>query len=262
MNYNLTIEERFSSLNKLRHLALSELKKAPEGCLKAVTNKGSIQYFCRKNPKDVVGVYISKKNLNQAKALAQKEYNKILIKTIDEELAALERYKNFASNNPCQVAMERMNPKKVDLVTPQVLSDEEYLEKWKSIEYEHLGFAPDDDEHYTDGGVRVRSKTELIIGNMLEANNVPYHYEKPIMLGRIKVHPDFTLMDLKNRKEVYWEHLGMMDNPNYCESTMKKMRSYEKAGIYTSDRLIITMETGSNAFQNNNIRELIKKFAI
>ena len=54
--------------------------------------------------------------------------------------------------------------------------------------------ADDDMSNYiTDAGERVRSKSELVIANLLYKNNIPYMYECPLKINNNTVYPDFTV---------------------------------------------------------------------
>ena len=105
--------------------------------------------------------------------------------------------------------------------------------QWCSKEYEGLPFKEDSPELYTDRGERVRSKSEVIIANLMAKENIPYKYECPLYLnGFGTVHPDFTALNVRERKEYYWEHLGMMEDPEYSEKAVRKISAY----IFTPSR--------------------------
>jgi len=77
-------------------------------------------------------------------------------------------------------------------------------------------------------GDKVRSKSEVIIANMLFQNNVEYEYEKKLYYDPDHwIEPDFTI-SMPDRTEVYWEHLGMIGSESYDERWMKKLDIYEK----------------------------------
>ena len=64
----------------------------------------------------------------------------------------------------------------------------------------------------TAKGERVRSKSEKILADYFYSRKIPYHYEKPLHLrGYGIVYPDFTLLSRKTRREVYWEHEGLVE---------------------------------------------------
>lgn len=84
----------------------------------------------------------------------------------------------------------------------------------------------------------VRSKSEVIIANMLVSEDVPFIYEKPLYApdGTMFL-PDFTV---KFRGETYyWEHVGRLDLPRYKEHWEIKKKWYEK---HFPGRLLTTYE--------------------
>ena len=115
--------------------------------------------------------------------------------------------------------------------------------------------------YLTDRGERVRSKSELNIANMLNKMNVPYKYECPIRLSNGKIiHPDFTVLDVKKRREIYWEHRGMMDDRMYLKHAIERVKEYGKSGIYVGDNLLLTEETSTLPLGTNEIERLIRHF--
>lgn len=61
-------------------------------------------------------------------------------------------------------------------------TEEQFLKKWQQNSYEGKTFAEDAPALFTVKGERVRSKSEVIIADLLEREKIPYHYEKPIWL--------------------------------------------------------------------------------
>ena len=112
----------------------------------------------------------------------------------------------------------------------------------------------------TEKGARVRSKSEKILADLFYKRNIPYQYEKPLYLqGYGTIYPDFTFLSKRLGEEIYWEHEGMMDKPEYARTEVRKIESYQKNGIYPGERLILTFETEKSILNSNNIDELIKK---
>ena len=84
----------------------------------------------------------------------------------------------------------------------------------------------------------VRSKSEVIIANMLVSEEVPFVYEEPLYApdGTMFL-PDFTV---KFRGETYyWEHVGRLDLPDYRAHWEIKEKWYEK---HFPGKLLITYE--------------------
>lgn len=84
----------------------------------------------------------------------------------------------------------------------------------------------------------VRSKSEVIIANMLVSEDVPFVYEDPLYASDGTMYlPDFTV---KFRGETYyWEHVGRLDLPAYKAHWEKKEKWYQKN---FPGKLIVTYE--------------------
>ena len=61
---------------------------------------------------------------------------------------------------------------------------------------------------------------------------------------------------------MYWEHLGMMDDPNYAENAVQKIITYGQNGIIQGKNLILSYETKLKPLDQRQIlllvRELLK----
>ena len=137
------------------------------------------------------------------------------------------------------------------------------IQKWLSIPYQGKSFDDHTPELYTTKGERVRSKSEIIIADSLMRADVPYRYECPLVLkGYGKVYPDFTVLNVKLRKELYWEHLGMMDDSEYVEHALQKIATYEQNGIFPGDNLILTYETKQNPVNQKIITLMIQRYLL
>ena len=71
------------------------------------------------------------------------------------------------------------------------------------------------------------------------------------------MHPDFTLLNIKERKEVYWEHFGMMDDREYRDEALMKIREYESNGYYQFNSVIWTFESVKYPINTKVIRDLL-----
>lgn len=107
--------------------------------------------------------------------------------------------------------------------------------------------------HQTESGVWVRSKSEVIIANILHRSNIDFQYEEKLYYNETQwKEPDFTIRH--NGKVWYWEHLGLLGNEQYDESWQAKLNVYKELGVY--DQLITTKES---AVLSNQVNELIRK---
>lgn len=149
------------------------------------------------------------------------------------------------------------------LVTPVEPIWEKELAQWYDSEYHGKEFYEGTAEIVTEKGERVRSKSEKILADYFYRNNILYQYERPLYLkGYGTVYPDFTFLSKKTRKEIYWEHEGMMDKPEYAKSAVKKIESYQRNGIHLGERLILTFETELTVLNSQIVEELVEKYLV
>jgi len=149
------------------------------------------------------------------------------------------------------------------LVTPVEPIWEKELAKWYDSEYHGKEFYEGTAEIVTEKGERVRSKSEKILADYFYRNNILYQYEKPLYLkGYGTIYPDFTFLSKKTRKEIYWEHEGMMDKPEYAKSAVKKIESYQRNGIHLGERLLLTFETELTVLNSQIVEELVEKYLV
>lgn len=240
-----------------------DISVAPEGALRIIANKKKYQYYHRHTKQDSQGEYIPVKLASIATALAQKDYDERLLKTLEQQSKAIERFlKEFDPDAAIQV-FEKLNEPRKQLVTPVFISDKEYVDKWLSMTYEKLGFGKDDPEFYTAKGERVRSKSEVMISDALIRNNIPYRYEYPVYEdGVLIAAPDFNCLNVRLRKEYYWEHLGMMGNDKYADRNVKKLEKYTYAKDFDERRLILTFESDKHPLNTRIIEAKIRKFLL
>ncbi len=96
--------------------------------------------------------------------------------------------------------------------------------------------------HRTRKGVMVRSKSEVIVADILTSLGISYEYEQKLTSRDDPT--DFRLPDFTVSYEgdiFYWEHLGMLSVPSYREQWERKRQWYEDNGYLGR---VITSEDG------------------
>lgn len=114
--------------------------------------------------------------------------------------------------------------------------------------------------HTTLAGHKVRSKSEVIISNLLYTNQIPYRYEAVLPLKEFTAYPDFTILHPVTNKIFYWEHFGMMDNAPYCDTACNKLKTYCYNGIFPSMQLITTYETSKCPISTDQVQQIITQY--
>lgn len=111
--------------------------------------------------------------------------------------------------------------------------------------------------HRTDRGHMVRSKSELVIANMLHQLGMPYEYERvcegTAVPGRLR--PDFSFATTDG-DVILWEHLGMMDHDRDRRGWDWKRAWYEQNGFVFGRTLFTSEETAETGLDSSVLREL------
>jgi len=109
--------------------------------------------------------------------------------------------------------------------------------------------------HRTEKGHMVRSKSELVIANMLHNMGIEYKYESRLPAGWL---PDFTFIDAAGDK-ILWEHLGRLDDDEYVRSWKTKLDWYRKNGFKLNERLFISEEHPKKGLDSAALRKIASK---
>lgn len=257
------LKERKNYLLQVKKEKEKSLRTVPEGTLRVCSHGKRTQYYYRNDPKDFNGVYIRSKDIELAKKLAQKDYDQKVLRASEKELDAIDKYfLNYPDVN-IEDVYENLHKERQKLIKPIRKSDLQYLQEWESVEYKGKEFDENVPEFYTAKGERVRSKSEVIIADMLYREGIHYRYEYPLYLrGTGRIYPDFTILNLRLRKEILWEHLGMMDDIAYSEKAIQRIASYEQNGIFPGEDLILTCETRKNPLNSKTIMLMMEKYLL
>lgn len=254
------LREEECKLNRIVKQASERVRNAPKGSLRISNNRGRVEYYYKsKGIRSGNGKYIKKKDYELAQKLAQRDYDIQVIKKGQERIKEIKRFIDTYEKTDLGELYQKINKCRRELISPFIVSDEEYVQCWQEVKYEGKSFFDETQEIITERGERVRSKSEKIIADKLYALGIPYRYEYPLVLeGNIKLYPDFTILRMPMREEVYLEHLGMLDDSNYMDSVSYKMHIYERNEIYLGVNLFITHETKKYPLNTRVLEQLIK----
>ena len=259
--YHKALSKRIEKLSNLVNDKYTAVQNAPEGTLHISTSKNSkrVQYYLYKNNRSHRTSYIPTENKQLINALAQKDYDLKVLNLARKELSLLIRIQKQSVSFFCaEEVYSHLSFHRRQLVTPVELSDEDYIQQWKSQQFAPKLFDEHTPEHYTSRGERVRSKSEVLIADTLDEMGIPYLYEKPIILkGRI-IHPDFTILHIPTRRTLFLEHFGMMDDPDYANMAVAKTHLYISSDILPGDRLILTFESKNHPLNTKLLKAQLR----
>ncbi len=203
-------------------------------------------------------------------------------------IAALPRLQTLVQHHIPKIEPFHLRQQYVTLLTEINLSVGQTIPRTFDLEDQclfHLGyyhqraFTPFDESpfrHWTMNGENVRSKSEVIVANLLAHLGIEYVYEQPLefddrgtrMNGKDKengaraIRPDFTVKNTKDGRPIYIEHLGMMDNYSYRVDWNDRLKLYRKLDILPLEEsggqngVLITTEEKAGTI---DCRELVNK---
>lgn len=237
----------------------------PEGHLKIQKRLENVYYYqmIQENGKNKK-YYIEKRNAELIKKLACKHYYMKVQTKLKKEREALKKFLINYDEKIADDIYDQMPVEKRKLIQPLRMTTGEVLRKWENERYEANQNYPENLIYKTDQGEMVRSKSELILANMLYQNRkyLLYKYERPLELmqgDKIQViYPDFTILNIQTGRITYWEHAGRMDDPKYANQFVYKVNGYMSNGIIPGRDLIFTYETMSNPLNIQNALKLIE----
>lgn len=251
MNLHKKIQLEAERLEKEVRELQTRLEKAPKGSLRCHKNGKTFRWYFidetdhRAKGKNAKRKYISKKTGRPlAEKLARKAYDKRKLVSCTKELTALKRYLNYSNSEmmPEQRYLSENSGFRELLISDMTLMNRE-LEEWKAADYPRNPFYQESLQVCSSDGTMVRSKSEALIASGLASDGIPYRYECALELEGQTLYPDFTIRHPFTGKVFIWEHFGMVDQEEYLERTLKKLRVYLRNGFIPDNNFIMTFET-------------------
>lgn len=265
INYKESLIEQLNELDEMISKSernLSRYKGLPESCIYASKSHGAYQYYLS-DTSDAGRKYIKKKDTKTAQRIAQRDYEAKVNKKLKNLRLKLKKFITAYDVNDIDRIYDEMPQGKRKIVEPFNEPEDRFISKWIESHPGMQNTYPQTAGHNLANGIAVRSKSEEIIVNLLEKHSIPYQYEPKLEIkgGKI-VYPDFVVLNVRKRKTIYWEHLGIIDDPEYASKSLQKILWYEKSGFRLGDNLIISMETNDVSFDGQSAEDLIKRYLI
>ena len=195
-----------------------------------------------------------------------KDSDWVVIKELMEKKAAIHGLpilrENTKALRQCLSRIKPYNP--TSFKYGKHLGKEYYLEgdvclsEWEDRKASQNFYFEDGLIHVTKSGDRVRSKSEVMIADTLFDNKLLFKPEPALELGDKIVYPDFEIVHPVTHKLIWWEHFGMMDDPEYSYSAMKKLTEYARNGIVLGENLIVTYETAMAPLTHEMINDRLR----
>ncbi len=243
----------------------AKLKNLPEGKLICTYNAPNWKWYISSGHGKAV--YLPKKEREIAKKLAKKKYLSLQLNHALQEERALNFYLRHHNEKADSAEIDFLNaPQYKELLKEYLAPVSDDLTEWQNSLYEKNSKHSETLIHKAPHGNLVRSKSEAMIALYLSKNQIPFHYEEvlhltdPINGAEVEFYPDFTIRHPKTKEFFYWEHFGMMDDPNYIRSTSSKLQLYFSNGILPGHQLITTYETKNHPLDSEMIEQVLKRY--
>ncbi|MBO4900669.1 MAG: hypothetical protein J5509_10315 [Lachnospiraceae bacterium] len=255
-----TMKQRLKSIKTAIKSAEKDKARFPKGRLRVSQSKNQVRYYQVESSDNFSGLYLTKEQHDVAKALAQKDYNEEFLKSARLELEELNRTIRQLSETNADLAYQNLDPRRRRLVEPYIIPDDEYAANWLNQTFKTNSFMPEAKIYDTKNGEKVRSKSEAILADLFLEFGIPYHYEQALFLKDKSVrYPDFTLLKVATREEIYLEHFGLLDDEEYRNKCLEKLDEYRQNGIFPGKNLLITYESEAFPLDIKGIRKMIKE---
>ena len=187
--------------------------------------------------------YLTRKDATLIEQLIQKNYLNKVLKDAKTEQKAILKMLELYPETVAEDVYDSLSEGRKKYATPINICDDAFAQKWMNTPYKRKPFKKGMPKFYTLKGECVRSKSEAMIADRLFARGIPYRYECPLKVGNKIIHPDFTILRMSDRKILYYEHCGKMDDADYKENMVERANDYSEAGIVLGDRLFYTFES-------------------
>ena len=226
--------QRKQFLEKTQSKLEARLAKAPDGRL-ATSRQSRYSYASFYHvSKDGNRVYLDQSQKETIAALAQKEYDRKALKVVKEELMRLKMVLPYVKMQKLEDVYDRCLSEKRSFITPIVLSDEEFRQRWLSQAYVKKQPLENDHPFPTEKGDIVCSKTEAQEADYMFYHSYDYLYEKRLQL-----------LD-RGRPE------------GYQHSMFDKIRLYEENGYVIGQNFLFTFETAEHPFTMDQFILILK----
>ena len=132
------------------------------------------------------------------------------------------------------------------------------LEKEKA---KYPPYKPEQLIHPALDGTMMRSKSEVIIANILLLAGIPFVYELPMKVRGEMLLPDFTILSaIDYRTVIIIEHQGMMYIDNYAWKHIKSVRTYLRSDLIPNKNLFFTYDNANKIIDPRQVESILVKF--
>lgn len=236
-----------------------EMASLPQGNL-YVYQKGDKYYYCQRLPKGgnrkkERRIAITKDS-DTVLALVRKKYVEKAIENITKDIAEFNRVIDNYSPVGEESVMESFCTKYPELAKGIFYGGRD-PEVW-AADYSQPEFHAESFKSVSAQGENMRSGGEMYIASRLDHYGIPYRYEDETGIPDLSYAPDFKILRPRDRKIIYWEHFGKVNDYKYVRDNIEKVRDYIDYGIKPWDNFIMTFNNEKGGYDGKLIDAMIE----
>ena len=130
---------------------------------------------------------------------------------------------------------------------------------------------PENLRHVTASGELRRSKSEVILDEILKSTGLAYAYERPLYINGKRYLPDYTILRPSDLQPIFLEHYGLTGEGNsvygelrqeysYALRNEEKRMAYQRVGIVPWKNLLYTYDLPDGSVDVRGIRKALELF--
>ena len=204
--------------------------------------------------------YLKKSELQLAKQLAIKKYLFYKIKLLKAKQLQWRRSSMLLRQAQENLSNLLNDPGYIELINDYLAKNLLDSKAWMQADYPKNTNHPETLIHPTVNGLMVRSKSESLIAIALSEHGIPFRYESIITINNVQYAPDFSILNKRNKRIIYWEHFGLINDEQYSENMLDKIQAYNSANIILGDNLILTFENKDRPLTYEMIHRIINQY--
>ena len=251
--------DQISGLNPYKgwHLEKSRTLKSGKSYYRAVIpGKSQKRYLGTERNADVINM----KRLRYAKeAVSILEGNIRLLEMLTEGYIDTD-YKTINSRLP---ATYRTDITKMESRAFETSFPEEAISWKRELELEkskYPPYRPEQLKHPALDGTLMRSKSEVIIANIMLMAGIPFVYEVPMFIDGQMLLPDFKILSLVDLKTVIIiEHQGMVFVDDYAGKFIRSIKLYLKSEWMPNHNLFFTFDNAKETLDVRQVMSVLRK---
>ena len=269
INSRKYVEQDLHQQKALKRQYRRKLTEMPEGYLELKSSNGKDYYSHIVNGKHRYLGSTKPENQDEIERYKIKRYLEEAMKLIDHNCRVMEEFlKKYTPIEPDRIIS--MLPRTYSLDTEKEYqfadSNNEYdwtdMRVWAESPYERNTKFPQRCRFRTIKGDLVRSKSEVIIADMLQLKGIDYHYEERLFLGNRMLAPDFTIAVKSEKRFKRLEHFGMVGEEWYLNDCLEKIACYLKNGYMPFRDVIFTFDNPDGSIDAQQLDWIITKFCM